>query len=167
MAASVSKPSATPRNASSTRGEDRRARASYEGDYYSWALEQAELLRNGRVADADLQNVAEELTDLGREQFNRLVSAYRVLLLHMLKWDFQPKMRTSSWAISIAVQRDEAALVLADNPGLKSRVEEAIERAFRRARLEAAGETGLKPSVLPVAIPYTLDEMMTRDFPLD
>ena len=165
MAASVPKPSAAP--PSSTRGEGRRAHASYEGDYYSWALEQAELLRSGRVGDADLQNVAEELTDLGREQFNKLVSAYRVLLLHMLKWDFQPKKRTSSWAISIAVQRDEATQVLADNPGLKSRVEEAIERAFRRARLEAASETGLKPSALPVAIPYTLDEMMARDFPLD
>jgi hypothetical protein len=167
MASSMTKGALAKRNPSSGRGEGSGARASYEGDYYSWALEQAQLLRAGKVAQADLENIAEELTDLGREQFHKLESAFRVLLLHMLKWDFQPKKRTRSWAISIAVQRDEATQVLSDNPGLKSRIEEALAHAFRRARLEAAGETGLKTTIFPSALPYTLDEMMTRDFPLD
>jgi hypothetical protein len=167
MVAPLTKASAARRNPSSTRGDGRRAKASYESDYYSWALEQAELLRGGRVAEADLENIAEELTDLGREEFHKLVSAYRVLLLHMLKWDFQPERRTRSWAISIATQRNRVADVLGDNPGLKSRVDEALGRAFRDARLEAASETGLKPAIFPSDIPYTLDDMMTRDFPLD
>jgi hypothetical protein len=167
MVAPKTRPSAARRNPSSTRGDGRRAKASYEGDYYSWALEQAELLRGGRVAEADLENIAEELTDLGREEFHKLVNAYRVLLLHMLKWDLQPERRTRSWAISIAVQREIAVEVVADNPGLKSRIEEAARRAYRRARLEAAGETGLKVTAFPPDIPYTLDDIMTRDFPLD
>ncbi len=125
------------------------------------------MLRGGRVAEADLENIAEELTDLGREEFHKLVSAYGVLLLHMLKWDFQPERRTRSWAISVATQRNRVADVLGDNPGLKSRVNEALERAFRDARLEAASETGLKPAIFPPDLPYTLDDMMTRDFPLD
>jgi hypothetical protein len=65
------------------------------------------------------------------------------------------------------VQRDEVVQLLADNPGLKSRIGEALVRAFRRARLEAAAETDLKPSLFPPELPYTQDEMMERDFPLD
>jgi hypothetical protein len=167
MVAPLTKASAARRNSSSTRGDGRRANASYEADYYSWALEQAELLRGGRLAEADLENIAEELTDLGREEFHKLVSAYRVLLLHMLKWDFQAERRTRSWAISVALQRNHAARILGDNPGLKSRVEEARFRAYENARLEAASETGSKPAIFPPDLLYTLDDMMTRDFPLD
>jgi hypothetical protein len=144
-----------------------RARATYERDYYSWALQQAELLRSGRAAEADHENIAEELTDLGREQFHKLESAYRVLLVHLLKWDFQEEKRTRSWAITVAIQRNHARRVLEDNPGLKSRINEARGRAYRDARLEAAAETGLKIATFPAECPYTLDAMMTRDIPVD
>ncbi|MFI5010832.1 MAG: DUF29 family protein [Hyphomicrobiales bacterium] len=75
--------------------------------------------------------------------------------------------RTQSWAISITAQRNQAARILRHDAGLASRIEEARLDAYEDARLEAASETGLKPSVFPVAVPYTLDETMTRDFPLD
>src|SRR6202140_5961368 len=105
---------------------DEPMRAAYERDFYSWLLEQAHHLRAGRWNALDLDNVAEEIESLGREQFNKLESALRVLMLHMLKWDHQPELRSRSWALSIKAQRAELDDIIADNPGLKPRIGEAV-----------------------------------------
>jgi hypothetical protein len=127
-------------------------------------LEQARLIRDGRLDAVDRENVAEEIESLGREQFNKLESAFRVLLVHMLKWDFQPERRSRSWALSIETQRIEVDDVLGDNPGLKPRVPEAIARAYRKARLEAARETDMAPDRFPSLCPYGPGEIATRPF---
>ena len=96
---------------------DAPVRAGYMQDFYSWLMEQARFVRAGRWDQVDRENLAEEIESLGREQFNKLESALRVLLLHMLKWDHQPGKRTRSWALSIKAQRIE--------------IEEIIERQSR------------------------------------
>ena len=138
--------------------------AEYERDFYSWLMEQARHLREGRFDALDRDNLAEEIEALGREQFNKLVSALRVLMLHMLKWDHQPAMRSRSWVLSIEEQRLEIADVLADNPGLKPRIAEAVARAYRRARIEAAKETDLDEGVFPTTCPYSFDDIRSRMF---
>ena len=138
--------------------------AEYESDFYSWLMEQARHLREGRYEALNRDNLAEEIEALGREQFNKLVSALRVLMLHMLKWDHQTALRSRSWVLSIEEQRLEIADVLADNPGLRPRIGEAIARAYRRARIEAAKETGLDESAFPPACPYSFDDIMSRVF---
>ena len=141
--------------------------APYQADFYSWTQQQGALLRADRLDALDRENLAEEIESLGRNEFDKLVSFYRSVLLHMLKCDHQPERRSRSWAISIVSHRDNAAEVLADNPGLKPRTEEALSRAYRRARLEAADETGLTIPTFPEACPYSLDEVFNRPFPVD
>jgi predicted DNA-binding ribbon-helix-helix protein len=143
---------------------DEPVRAEYERDFYSWSIEQARLLREGRHDALDRDNLAEEIESLGREQFNKLVSALRVAMLHMLKWDHQPPLRSRSWVLSIEEQRLEIVDVLADNPGLKPRINEAIARAYRRARIEAAKETGLDEATFPGPCPYSFDDITKRSF---
>lgn len=143
---------------------DEPAGADYERDFYAWALDQARLLREGRLDSIDVANVAEEIEYLGREQFNKLESALRVLLVHMLEWDQQPELRSRSWALSIETQRIEISDVLADNPGLKPRIAEATARAYRKARLEAAKETGLSKTKFPETCPYSPDDIAARPF---
>src|SRR5712691_10143707 len=94
-------------------------RVDYNRDFYSWLMEQARFVREGRWDALDRDNLAEEIESLGREQFNKLESALRVLLMHMLKWDHQPHLRSRSWALSIEVQRAELKDVIDDSPGLK------------------------------------------------
>ena len=118
--------------------------AGYDSDFYSWSQEQGRLVREGLWSEVDRENVAEEIESLGREQFNKLESAFRVLLMHMLEWDHQPERRSRSRAGSIDTQRLELDDVLSDNPGLRPRIGEAIERAYRKARSEASIETGIK-----------------------
>jgi Domain of unknown function DUF29 len=141
-------------------------RTDYDRDFYSWSLEQARLIREGRWDGIDRENVAEEIASLGREQFNKLESALRILILHILKWDHQPAKRSRSWGLSIETQRLEIEDVLNDNPGLKPRIPEAIGRAFRKARLEAARETGLEKDAFPPVCPYELADLTGRSFNL-
>jgi len=137
---------------------------AYDRDFYSWSLEQARLVREGRWTAVDRENVAEEIESLGREQFNKLESALRVLMLHMLKWDHQSELRSRSWALSIKEQRIGLNDVLDDNPGLKPRIGEAMARAYRRARIEAARETGLDEERFPGQCPYSWDDIVSRVF---
>lgn len=140
------------------------ARAAYEADFYSWSMQQAELVREGRWTALDRENIAEEIESLGREQFNKLESAIRVLLLHILKWDHQPGKRSRSWALSIKEQRLQLEDVLADNPGLKPRINEAIARAYRKAVVAAAKETGLDETAFPETCAYSYEDIVSRTF---
>jgi hypothetical protein len=144
--------------------QDRPAETEYERDFYSWTFEQARLVREGRWEGVDRENVAEEIESLGREQFAKLRSAIRVLLQHMLKWDHQPERRGRSWALSIRSQRLDLEDVLEGNPGLRPRIAEAIEKAYRKARVDAAQETGINEDAFPAQCPYSWDDIVSREF---
>jgi hypothetical protein len=135
----------------------------YEHDFYGWLIEQARHVRDGRWDAVDRENLAEEIESLGREQFNKLESALRVLILHLLKWDHQPEKRSRSWALTARTQRLEVEDVLSDNPSLKPRIAEAMARGYRKARIEAAKETGLDEHVFPASCPYDWSEVMGRE----
>jgi hypothetical protein len=143
---------------------DETLHVDYHRDFYSWLLEQARHLRAGRWTALDRENLAEEIESLGREQFNKLESVLRILMLHMLKRDHQPDRRGRSWWASISEQRLRLDDVLADNPGLQPRIQEAITRAYRRARLRAIKETDLDEWRFPEACPYSWDDIVSREF---
>jgi len=136
--------------------------ARYDRDLYGWATEQAALSRAGRIAEADALNIAEELDDVGNEQYDKLVSPLRLILLHLLKWDHQPERRSRSWWASITVQRNQVRRLLRKNPGLKPRLKEATADAYEDARVEAAARTRLAPRKFPAQCPYSSNEIMER-----
>ncbi len=139
---------------------------SYEDDLYTWVQEQVTLLRAGRLDEIDASNIAEELADVGREQYYRLESAIAVLTMHLLKWDHQPALRLRSWESTVREQRRRISKLLKKNPGLKSDLEEAIADAYEDGRDRASTETSLPYETFPVACPYSFEEMMTREIVL-
>jgi len=136
--------------------------ARHDCDLYSWAVEQAALLRAGRLAEVDALNLAEEIDDVGNEQYDKLESAIRVILLHLLKWDHQPKRRSRSWWLSIQVQRNKVGKVLRKNPGLKPHIDEAVAESYADARLQAAVQMHLDEENIPLRCPYSWNEIMER-----
>jgi hypothetical protein len=138
------------------------ATARYDDDTYSWAFEQAALLRAGRWHDLDIEHLADEIESVGKSERRELESALRLILMHLLKWDYQPDKRSRSWTITIANQRDHAARTLAENKSLKPKLGNIVTDAYRLARREASGETDLDLAVFPEACPYDLDTLMTR-----
>lgn len=136
----------------------------YLEDFYSWALRQAELLRAGKYELVDVDNVAEELESLGRGEARELKSHYKTLLLHLLKWVHQPGRRTRSWELSIHRARDDIAETLAENPGLKPRMQELYNGAYPGARREASRQTRLTIRRFPEANPFPYDQAMAEDW---
>ncbi len=114
----------------------------YDCDFYAWSREQAELLRAGNLAEADIEHIAEEIDSMGRTEKRELISRLSVLILQMLKWRYQPGKRGPSWEASILNQRDRIAVHLDDNPSLKPLLPQALATAYRAARREAIAETG-------------------------
>lgn len=138
--------------------------SAYDDDFYGWCLEQAALVRAGRFSELDRENVVEELESLGIEQTHALRSAYRVLLVHLLKWRYQPGKRTRSWAGTIVRERGSAAERLAGNRGLEQHKHRLFAEAYGRARREAAAETGLRISTFPTDCPFTFEQALDDEF---
>jgi hypothetical protein len=143
---------------------DVRAKPLYDTDAYSWALEQARLIREGRWDAVDLDNVAEEIESVGKSQYDALESALARVIQHMLKWDVQDSKRTRSWISSIDVHRVRAELRLKRNPGLKSERDEIVQEAYKLAVAYARKDTGLPRSAFPESCPYDFETIMTRPF---
>jgi len=136
----------------------------YDEDFYAWSLRQAGLLRAGRLAQADIELIAEEIESLGRAEKRELVSRLTVLLLHLLKWRYQLEKRSASWEASIRVQRNRLIDHLGDNPSLKALLPQAMASAYRDGVLDAVAETGLAAATFPKSSPWSSDEALDGDF---
>ncbi len=136
----------------------------YEDDFEQWCYEQAELLRQRRFAEVDLPNVIEELEDMGKEQRRALTSSYRVLIAHLLKWQFQPQLRSSSWEVTIDRERDNIVDREKMNPSLGRDTKQIIEAVYRRSVREAAKETELPRNSFPPDCPYTIEQLRDSDW---
>ncbi|MCI4625037.1 MAG: DUF29 domain-containing protein [Candidatus Magnetoovum sp. WYHC-5] len=136
----------------------------YERDFYQWAIHNVNLIRQGRFTEIDLENVAEELEDMGRNKKNEIASRLLVLIIHLLKWQYEPQMRSTSWASTINTQRAEIERVLEDSPSLKYNIEVVIEKEFKRAKSGFERETSISKKILPEICPYTFEQLSDYDF---
>jgi hypothetical protein len=136
----------------------------YDRDFYAWSQEQARLLRSGKLSEADLEHIAEEIESMGKSEKRELVNRLSVLLVHLLKWQFQPTGRCTSWRLTIEEQRDRLVDHLADNPSLKATLGASIITAQRLAILGAARETGLDVGTFPTLCPWSFEQISAPDF---
>ena len=130
----------------------------YNTDFRAWAIQQAEAVRRGVSFDAE--NVAEELLSLGKSQEQQLTNRFAVLIAHLLKWEHQPGMRSSSWRRSIAEQRKRIELLIRKNPSLKSFVLEALPDAYPIAVTFTSNDTGIVEEDFPGECPYSFEHLM-------
>jgi hypothetical protein len=136
----------------------------YDEDLYAWGLENASLLRAGRLAEIDAQHIAEELEDMGKSERRALISYLHTLLLHLLKWQFQPTHCGVSWRLSIRNSRHRIGLIVKDSPSLRSQIQGLITDEYPVARLDAIDETGLPETSFPPDCPYTVERVIDKAF---
>lgn len=136
----------------------------YEDDFYIWLYQQIELLQQKRINEVDLPNLIEELEDMGREQLHALESSYRLVISHLLKWQFQPQMRSASWEVTIIRERANIEAREGRNPSLKSDAANIAFGVYRHALREAMVETHLARSTFPSECPWTVDQLRDIDF---
>jgi len=132
----------------------------YEQDYGLWAEQMADLLSEGRFAELDIENLVEEVRDLSKRERDRLLSSMRLILHHLLKWDYQAHLRSRSWQITIQRERLHITRYLKDSPSLKRYLtDEWLAETYVLARLNAQKETDLE---FPVACPYSIKDVLER-----
>lgn len=133
-------------------------------DSHAWYLATAQALREGRLHDVDLLAVAEELEEIGNEKKRALESYLTNLLMHLLKWRFQPNRRSSSWISSIREARNQLQSLLEFNPSLKPYYLSVFPKCYTKAHKDARLETGLSLDTFPPTCPWSTDEILEEDF---
>ncbi len=138
--------------------------AHYERDFYAWTQEQANLIRQGKLSEIDTLHLIDEIESMGRSEKRALKSRLAVLLMHLLKWQYQPAFRGTSWTVTIRNQRWEISELLEDNPSLKPWATDTMLEAYKQARLNAQTETGLSLANFPETCPWLFEQITADEF---
>ncbi|WP_207458765.1 DUF29 domain-containing protein [Azospirillum sp. SYSU D00513] len=138
----------------------------YDVDRLAWLENQAALARAGRSGALDLENLAEELDVMVRSERRELRNRLVVLLVHLLKHEFQPAMRSGSWRGSIVEQRRRIRDTIEESPSLRRWFADlaADPAVYTDAVEQAAAETGLPPNAFPQICPYGAESIMDPSF---
>jgi hypothetical protein len=136
----------------------------YNTDFYAWTRQQAALLQAEEFEELDLPNLIEELESMGNSQRTEVISRLTVLLMHLLKWQFQPEYQSRSWANTIRVQRLDLEEVLEDNPSLRREVPTLFAKAYTRASRKALAEIGLLRAPWPNTCPWTAEQILDEEW---
>jgi hypothetical protein len=136
----------------------------YDEDFYGWTQEQAEYLRAGLWDAVDAVHVAEEIEDVGSEQIHTVQSHLTNLLMHLLKWRYQPTHRSRSWRVSIRNARIEIRKRLTRSHTLAREIEGLFTEAYEDARQLASDETGLAIETFPEDCQWRLQDILSQEF---
>ncbi len=140
----------------------------YDTDFYRWTQQQAALLQAEEFEELDLPNLIEEIEAMGRRDRRELTNRLLVLLMHLLKWGYQPNIhghaQPKSWRNTIRTQRNRIEIVLMDSPSLRRELPTYIAYVYPRACKGASEETGLPVAIFPATCLYTLEQILDLDW---
>lgn len=139
---------------------------AYASDLYAWANEQAHYLSQRAFDQVDIKHLTEELETMGNSELSELESRLELLIMHLLKWQYQPNRQGRSWLLTIKEQRTRIEKRLKRSPSLKSKLnnEEFLQDIWELAVLSAARETGLDENSFPATSIWTLAEILNPQF---
>ncbi len=136
----------------------------YEQDYHLWLKITAKLLKNRQLEKLDYDNLIEEIEAMGRSEKRAIESNLIVLLMHLLKYQYQPEKQTNSWRYTIREHRRRIIRSLEDSLSLKKYLTDVFESCYDYARKEAADETGLSLDIFPLKNPFSVKETLSFEF---
>ncbi|WP_017315197.1 DUF29 domain-containing protein [Mastigocladopsis repens] len=137
---------------------------AYLTDFNAWIDQTAQFLRERRWHEIDVEHLIQEVEDLGKSERRGIASQLTRLLLHLLKWQYQPQRRSDSWLDSITDARTQIELAIEDSPSLKNYPAEKLEESYQRARHQAAKQTNMQISAFPEECPYPLELVLDEDW---
>ncbi len=131
----------------------------YVEDETGWLELTSRLVADRRFDEVDAESLSEYLSDMAIRDRREVMSRLVVLLTHLLKWEHQPMKRSASWNLTIIGQKNELEDIF-ESRTLRNHAEAILEKAYGRARLMAAGQTGLPESTFPAKCPFDLDAIV-------
>ena len=136
----------------------------YDTDFAEWTRHNAELLRAGRASEADLEHIAEEIEDMGKREKRSLHNRLVRLIEHLLKWQYQPERRGSSWARTIVVQRIGIQRLLDANPSFRPTLPEVVAEAYADAARVVSAVAKRPRTDFPATCPFTMEQLLNDAF---
>lgn len=136
----------------------------YDKDFAEWTRHNAELLRSGRASEADLAHIAEEIEDMGKREQRSLHNRFVRLIEHLLKWQYQPERRGSSWTRTIVVQRIGIQRLLSANPSFRPALSEIVADAYADAVRVVGAVTKQPHTSFPQSCPFTVEQLLNEDY---
>ena len=134
----------------------------YETDFNLWLEQTVNHLKKGNLEALDLDNLIEEISDMGRNNRREVFVRLKVLLMHLLKWQYQPKKRTNSWINTIDEQREQLELIFRDSPSLKPYLADIFAECYQKAVrkhpnyvMSINAQKGKKAFVITILVPIT------------
>ena len=138
---------------------------THDSDFYAWALHNAQLLREGAFNQLDAEQIAEELESMSASERRELLNRLQVLILHLLKFQYQPERRGKSWLLTINHQRTAIERLLEQSPSLRRVLDaDALVKVYGKALRDAVIETDLDRHLFPVDCPYRLEQILDEDW---
>lgn len=136
----------------------------YDQDFYLWTQTIVHQLKENKLNQIDIPNLIEEIENMGKNEKRELRSRLIVLLMHLLKWQYQPEKRSESWRSTITEQRICIEALLEDSPSLQPLLTEIFADCYEKSRLKASEETGIKLNFFPKESPFTLEDTLNNYF---
>lgn len=136
----------------------------YEQDFLAWTEQTSQLLKQKCWEDVDWESLIDEVESLGKRQRKAVRSQLNRLLIHLLKWKYQPERICTSWQTSIRSARREIEYELEDSPSLSRYLSEVYLETYLKARLDAADETTLPVDTFPVEPPFSLSGVLSLEY---
>ena len=136
----------------------------YEQDFQLWLEQTVVQLQNRDWEQLDCDNLVEELEAMGRSEKQALKSNLRVILLHLLKYQYQAQKRSRSWKVSVREHRLRVQDSFKTSPSLQRFYREVFQTAYQEARRLAMDETGLPLSTFPERSPFNPEQVLDLDY---
>ncbi len=134
----------------------------YHADFHAWCLDQVSLMNSKEIENLDFEHLIEEVKSMGGSERQELENRLTVLFIHLLKWKYQPDLRSRSWKLTIKEQRSRILRKLEKCPSLKSYIDEAMEYAYEYALIGVLKETGLPEDMFPPENPFLLENVLKQ-----
>jgi hypothetical protein len=138
----------------------------YENDFYEWTLQTAQMLKEKAFNKIDINHLIEEVESMGASDYRELRSRLIVLIAHILKWEYQPKERSSGWVGTIEEQRIQLQGLIEQSPSLNNKAINCLDNNtnYLKAVNIASRETMIPKKAFPQKCPYSLSELLDEDF---
>jgi hypothetical protein len=138
--------------------------ACYDEDWVLWIDAQVRLLSEKRFSELDVGNLVEELDGMKKQYAHELDSRLTVLIMHLLKCEYQTDHPRNKWHSTLIEQRRRILLLLESSPSMRPRVMKFSMDCYTDARRRAALETGLDITTFPRQLPYSVAQLLDHDF---
>ena len=136
----------------------------YDSDFNQWSEEQSRALANRQTGGLDWDNLAEEIASLGRSDKREIESRLNVIIMHLLKWKYQPAEHKPGWQSTLIEQRERIHKLIRESPSLREYPAQVVDEEYALARTKAAAETGMSEAAFPARCPFTMGQILDLRF---